>query len=159
MNAEKLAKRLRFYFDKWELKFGGLLSARDQIFNEVAKGVIEEMDAEKLEKPELGFATTAQLLNELSARARVCGYADYRTVDGEILRASKEAPKQGSKMPDILPVIRNHVTREVEWPTVLLANERTREVLVKFYDGFNQLIPFDKVFECAETNRPIDIRK
>lgn len=31
--------------------------------------------------PNLGLATTAQLINELAARARNGGYADYRTVD------------------------------------------------------------------------------
>lgn len=32
--------------------------------------------------PQLGLATTAQLLEELTARAVVGGYAGYRTVDG-----------------------------------------------------------------------------
>lgn len=31
--------------------------------------------------PTLGLATTAQLLDELKARAEVGGYAEYRTVD------------------------------------------------------------------------------
>lgn len=33
-------------------------------------------------EPYLGLATTAQLLDELRARAEVGGYAGYRTVDG-----------------------------------------------------------------------------
>lgn len=32
-------------------------------------------------EPNLGLATTAQLLNELRARAEIGGYANYRTVD------------------------------------------------------------------------------
>ena len=35
------------------------------------------------EQPNLGLATTRQLLEELQARAEVHGYADYRTVDGD----------------------------------------------------------------------------
>jgi hypothetical protein len=33
------------------------------------------------DEPQLGLATTAQLLSELTARAEVGGYANYRTVD------------------------------------------------------------------------------
>lgn len=33
-------------------------------------------------QPNLGLATTAQLIDELAARARTGGYADYRTVEG-----------------------------------------------------------------------------
>lgn len=32
-------------------------------------------------EPNLGCATTEELLNELLARAQVGGYADYRTID------------------------------------------------------------------------------
>lgn len=36
-----------------------------------------------LERPMLGLATTKELLEELSARAEIHGYAGYRTVDGD----------------------------------------------------------------------------
>lgn len=37
----------------------------------------------KQSEPLLGLATTGELITELSARATMCGYADYRTVDGD----------------------------------------------------------------------------
>jgi hypothetical protein len=37
--------------------------------------------------PQLGCATTAELLVELAARAEIGGYADYKTVNGEFVTA------------------------------------------------------------------------
>jgi hypothetical protein len=49
-----------------------------QMDSDLAEAIIEEVyDADIM--PNLGFATTGQLLEELSARAEVGGYADYST--------------------------------------------------------------------------------
>lgn len=49
----------------------------------LAWAIVDEIIALDLadETPRLGCATTAQMLEELTARAEVGGYADYRTVD------------------------------------------------------------------------------
>lgn len=44
---------------------------------------VGELNGEPIEEALLGLATTRDLIEELSARAEIHGYAGYRTVDGD----------------------------------------------------------------------------
>lgn len=61
-------------------------------WEETPKGIFQSDDAKQCgdvlleflraqEKPNLGLATTGELIGELAARAQLNGYSNYRTVD------------------------------------------------------------------------------
>ncbi|MDF2751638.1 MAG: hypothetical protein K0S82_20 [Gaiellaceae bacterium] len=63
---------------------GELYPCKPGIFGATYEEVLE-FDAEEQTaecEPHLGCATTAQMLHELTVRAEIGGYANYRTVDG-----------------------------------------------------------------------------
>lgn len=53
-----------------------------QMDADLAYAIVDEIEKlNEIEQPMLGLATTLQLLEELTARAEIGGYAQYRTVD------------------------------------------------------------------------------
>lgn len=61
------------------------VNERKVMDTDLAFAIVDEVEkAIKDDKtPYLGCATTAELLNELKARAEIGGYANYRTVDND----------------------------------------------------------------------------
>lgn len=64
----------------WESMEGTGIFQEDRA-RQIVDDVLDWIKTEYI-KPNLGMATTRDLISELAARAEVHGYANYRTVDG-----------------------------------------------------------------------------
>lgn len=67
----------------WQCDVGGSRDySQERILSFIDAKIAEAVNRTS-SRPWLGNATTAELLNELTVRAEIHGYANYRTVDGD----------------------------------------------------------------------------